>query len=500
MARKFTRVRRPTLRKRITRKQKGGSRSKLFKDAYVISMDKTSERYIDIEQHANKAGLILQHWPATVLQKSDKIRYELPYKGVGRPLFCDRLNNMYNIGTVGCFLSHRELLRHIASLNSSEIGTLILEDDAKINLDLFVKLETIERELPKDWDILFLDKGGLKRSVSPISDNLVKIIKSLDGDTNWGAHSYIVKNSSIKTKILPTLEHMIDGIDRQYNVNADKINQYIAYGIIPVNKFHSTNSTILKYDKTRVKPWVLVQYDNRPIPDHYKKLIEINKEYCKKYGYEYIFKSDTYDLPPWWIKVKICKDLLETDKYSGVMWLDTDAVIYDCSKSLDTFTSDKTIDFFIAKDPPTWGAPINAGVWIVKNTNVGKNIMKDWFSYYDKTKWIENKNIQPSSETVDYKKWSNPLSLHWYIDPKLSEYERRWAGINFEQGALYEKTMQNPVFKNNMKLLPNIVLSYWIPDKSKGTFTLQFFSSLSDITPHTNDYYIDKFINERNTC
>jgi GR25 family glycosyltransferase involved in LPS biosynthesis len=505
MSRKFTRLRHYKKRFTLKKRQKGGSCSNLFKDAYVISMDKNSERYIDIENDANNAGLVLQHWPATFLEKTEKLRYELPYKGVGRTLFCDRLNNVYNIGTVGCFLSHRELLRHIVTLNSPELGTLILEDDVKIRPDLFIKLASVERELPKDWDILFLDKGGLKKSETPISDNLVKIRKSLDGDTNWGTHCYIVKNSSIKRKILPILEHMIDGIDRQYNVHADKINQYIAYGIIPLNEIHSKKSTITEHEKSMYtgksnKSWVLVQYDNRPIPDYYKELIEINKEYCKKYGYEHIIITEKYELPPWWIKVKICKELLESDKYSGVMWLDTDAVIYDCSKSLDIFTSDKTIDFFIAKDPPVWGAPVNAGVWIVKNTQVGKNIMRDWFNKYDKTKWIKNTTIQKSYETVDYKKWSNPLSLTWYIDARLSEYERRWAGINFEQGALYEKTMQNPMFKNHVKVLPNVVLSHWIPDKLKGTFTLQFFSSLSHITPHTNTYYIDKFINERNSC
>jgi len=46
------------------------------------------------------------------------------------------------------------------------------------------------------------------------------------------------------------------------------------------------------------KPWALVQYDNRPIPEHYQKLIEVNKEYCRKYNYEHILKTEPIDLPP----------------------------------------------------------------------------------------------------------------------------------------------------------------------------------------------------------
>jgi GR25 family glycosyltransferase involved in LPS biosynthesis len=516
MSRKFTRINRKS-KLRKTRKyiQKGGNSqvelkqgSKLFKDVYVISTDKYSDRYKNVEEKAKVAGVSIKYWPATVLEKSEKLRYELPLKGIGRSLFSERTNKMFNLGSIGCYLSHRNLLEYISKIDDKSTGTLILEDDAEISPDFFKKLSEIELHIPNDWDMLFLDKWGEIKSEIPIYKNLVKIKKTFDTRSNWGTYSYIVKNSSIKSKILPVLERMVDYLDVQYNIYADKLNEYIAYGIIPYNKKHNDNSIIYKNeiqnDKIKLdikKPWALIQYDNRPIPDHYKKLIEVNKEYCKHHGYHHIFKSEPYDLPHWWIKVKICKELLESDKYSGVMWLDTDAVIYDCSINLDTFTNDKIIDFFIAKDPPAWGGPINAGVWIVKNTEIGKNIMRDWFSHYDKTKWIKNNNIQKSSDKPDAQKWINEkLSLAWYINPKLSEHEQKWAGINFEQGALYEKTIQNSEFKNNIKILPNIVLSNWVADKSKGTFTLQFFSSLPIITKHTTEHYIDIFFKERLTC
>lgn len=242
------------------------------------------------------------------------------------------------------------------------------------------------------------------------------------------------------------------------------------------------------------KTWAIVQYDNRPLPDMYQKLIQVNKDYCKLYGYKHFLKTHEIDLPPWWIKVKLCKDILETNKYCGVMWMDTDAAIYDPSISLDNFT--KGADFFISKDPPIWDKPVNAGIWIVKNTSMGKHIMRDWLSHYHEEKWIKNNKIIPSSE-IDAKKWKNPYAFSWYIDTTLSKYERKWAGINFEQGALYERTIKNPVFTPHVNILPNIILCYWLPTKKQGSFVGHFFSMLKHITNHDQKYYIDKFLKER---
>ena len=243
------------------------------------------------------------------------------------------------------------------------------------------------------------------------------------------------------------------------------------------------------------KTWAIVQYDNRPLSNLYQKLIQVNKDYCKLYGYKHFLKTHDVNLPHWWIKVKLCKELLETNQYCGVMWLDTDAAIYDASTSLDDFT--KGADFFISKDPEIWGAPVNAGIWIVKHTKMGKRIMRDWFSHYDKHKWVKNNNVLPSSEPIDARRWKNPLTFSWYVNTTLSDYERNWAGINFEQGALYEKTIQNPTFTPYVKILPNSILSHWLPTTLHGSFVGHFFSMLKHITNHDQKYYIDKFLKER---
>ena len=269
MKRKFTRVNRKRNVRR-TRKslQKGGSGTTLFKNTYVISTDKTSERYKNIETKAKVAGLSIQLWPATVIKPEHSIRKGLPLKGIGISHFTDRSNKYFNLGGIGCFLSHRELLKHI-SRNNSSIGTLILEDDAEIPSDLFQKVDIITKELPDDWDILFLDKWGGK-SETRVSKHIVKIKPSLDPYVCFGTYSYIVKNNSIKTKILPCLKYMTNHIDLQYTAYADVINEYISYGVIPVNKEYNNTSIITTVDSKNQTG------NSMPITEYIKYALFIN--------------------------------------------------------------------------------------------------------------------------------------------------------------------------------------------------------------------------------
>jgi len=256
-----------------------------------------------------------------------------------------------------------------------------------------------------------------------------------------------------------------------------------------VKKFTRKSTRKIYKQRGGSKPWVLVQYDDRPIPDHYKKLIEVNKEYCKKYNYEHILRTDPIDLAPWWVKVQICKELLNSNKYNGVMWLDTDVGIFDCSRSLDEFTKDPKIHFFISKDPfPDEMSIINAGAWMVKNTPLGNEIMNEWFKLYDKTKWIRGGDPNP------------PFENKLVIDPKLSFFDKAWAGINFEQGALYYNFVRNPKYKDSINVLPNKVLSHWEPNKNDGSFTGHFFRFVKNHSKYDNKHHIDIFLKERIRC
>ena len=195
--------------------------------------------------------------------------------------------------------------------------------------------------------------------------------------------------------------------------------------------------------------YIIVQYDDRPIHPNCKTMMAINKMYCAIHGYKYKFKSTHIDvdkLPPYWIKVQLVIDIL--DKYpdcDGVLWLDTDACVYDLNRSLDSFSGN-----FVCSSESIMYTGMNAGVWIVKNTEHGRTIMKIWMSYYIKDNWV--------------------LEDKWIC--KVGE----WAGVSYEQGAFNINILEQykeilNINRVKWNILNNISSSYTEPEIS---FTYHF--------------------------
>jgi len=197
------------------------------------------------------------------------------------------------------------------------------------------------------------------------------------------------------------------------------------------------------------KPWIIVQYDNREVKTEYKILIQQNKAYCAKYGYAHIFETKPYDLPPYWIKVRLIKDLLDTNNYKGAMWLDTDAVIHNHSMSIDDLLlKDKSM--YYCRDCPKWNQDFNAGVWIILNDKHGKEILDKWMNSYSEKDWTKENNKWTSSGT--------------------------WAGTTYEQGAFTQYV--RPQFEQYTHMYPwQHLQSYEV---SPHTFAMHFAGELSD--------------------
>ena len=211
-----------------THKQKGGGKSALFEDAYTINIPSAARRWQKMQEFAGKAGMPLQKWEGVVI---DKTKLDtLPPLGVGTTSFKDRTGAVFNLGVIGAFLGHRNLFEHIARTGQSKPGTFISEDDIDIPVDFYQKLAALEPEINEhaaDWDILFLDKHLPTISGKQVSPHLLKLDKDVTAVRNWGIWSYIVKNSSVPTKILPVFETMMDVPDIQLARHADKINMYL---------------------------------------------------------------------------------------------------------------------------------------------------------------------------------------------------------------------------------------------------------------------------------
>ena len=167
---------------------------------------------------------------------------------------------------------------------------------------------------------------------------------------------------------------------------------------------------IYRYFTYTSPKWIIIQYDDRPIKEIYKPLIERNKKYCKMHGYNHIFKKSGYtDIPPYWRKVQLTIDTLKNNpSCQGVMWLDTDAAFADYNKKIEDYTkSDKSM--YISKQS---NGPFNSGVWFVRNDAKGLEIMNSWMESYKQTVWTKNGSS-----------WETTGSF---------------GGPNYEQGAFFD--------------------------------------------------------------
>ena len=161
----------------------------------------------------------------------------------------------------------------------------------------------------------------------------------------------------------------------------------------------------------------IVSYDNRKM----NELIEIHKDnlknYARKHNYTYLFLNkyeNKLDLPVYWKKIQIVKDLL--NDYDYVLWMDTDAFVIRQNIPLEyiiSLTPSKSI--FIGKDHS--GSRIsqitgntNAGAFMIKNNPIGHKFLEDCINYYTS-------------------------STECLVNGKLG-LKGKWAGMCYEQGVM----------------------------------------------------------------
>jgi hypothetical protein len=203
--------------------------------------------------------------------------------------------------------------------------------------------------------------------------------------------------------------------------------------------------------------WLVLQYDDRNLEQDYKILMNRNKEYAKLHGYEYKFvKSGHKDIPPYWRKVELVKELLP--KYKGILWIDTDAVVFDMNKSLNSITR---LSYSFYKSQDNWKFPnhhFNAGVWLIKNTPEMNMLMADWSSLYKEKDWLQNSQHK------------------WHTTGK-------WSNTTYEQGSFIDHIQ--PKYKKHIKRLPCNILQGCLEDinTKNEPFIIHFMSRFKEHIP-----------------
>lgn len=157
-------------------------------------------------------------------------------------------------------------------------------------------------------------------------------------------------------------------------------------------------SIFKEYFENNSQKVCIVQFDTRAgkskdIDD----LCSLNNNICSKdVSCQYYFSNDTLGISPYWAKVKHVQHVLNNSNYEYVIWLDTDAII-NLPKNLKLIDFIKNYidnkDMMVSGDMPPWEpGPFNAGVWVVKNNEKGKEIIKEWLDLYDHSLWKQDEN------------------------------------------------------------------------------------------------------------
>ena len=192
---------------------------------YILNLDRRIDRMNDMTKLMNE--LMVYKWerfPA-IKPKFNSIDRDL-YSGYNRMM---KLNKKYVKGSVGCKLSHIEILK-LAKKNHYK-SILILEDDVEF-VGNFRHIDIGMRELEGiRWDILYLGLGRAKYKEIEGKVFLHKVVKGLC------THAYIVNNLSY-TKIIKLLENSNKQIDVTYQEN---FGNYLQCYIIP-NQFQQNKS------------------------------------------------------------------------------------------------------------------------------------------------------------------------------------------------------------------------------------------------------------------
>ena len=220
------------------------------KSIHVINLDKDVSRWNSISSVT--IAIKPKRWPATY--GKDLSQDEMAQQGVGYAMtrsgkgsYSEQGKDLRNQGVVGCFLSHKNLIKYLGDQDVPEnYGHLILEDDVTIPADFLKPTDEWHKHyknIPTDWDMVYMDITAPVGTL--VAPHIYKLKYSIHEKGNWGTHAYLVRHGSIKSKISPWLSHMVDTIDEQYKIKFNEWNVYaVVPGIMPLNEVLSNDSTI----------------------------------------------------------------------------------------------------------------------------------------------------------------------------------------------------------------------------------------------------------------
>ena len=161
-----------------------------------------------------------------------------------------------------------------------------------------------------------------------------------------------------------------------YNIISDDDTSYFTKFFYDVNVFTNIiNNNKLTIPNNKKNKILFVTFENRK-----KEYIDIHNQnismYSTKWGHTYKFITNC-DHNVYWCKIKIVLDELSNGDYDYVIWLDSDTVIKKHNIDISNILNQYNSDIFVGSDNNKIFNLINAGVFIIKNSDIGKQFLQD---------------------------------------------------------------------------------------------------------------------------
>jgi hypothetical protein len=172
---------------------------------------------------------------------------------------------------------------------------------------------------------------------------------------------------------------------------------------------------------------------------------EINKKYCDEKGYIYHLESDDMKInnslegrSPTWYKPKFINEVFELYNPDYILFLDADAIVCDFSQNIEDFI-DPNFNIICTEDHGP--SVMNAGVFLLKNSEWTKTFMNKW--------WYICDTLQggPNNEVGFYRNglWHDQTCFGDLMNKRLDSK----SNINIVSNKkLNGRTYKNPVDRN----------------------------------------------------
>lgn len=173
----------------------------VFPYKFCINLDRRPERWAAMRENFERFGIS----SVERLSAVDGKEVELP----------ERLSHL-RVLDYACTMSHLAAVKKAREMKAPSV--LIFEDDCLFDPDFVRKFPDYMRQVPADWDMLFLGGYHFEKPL-PVSENIVRAVKTLT------AHAYAVKQT-LYDAFIELNENPPAIIDRNNTILQEKFNCY----------------------------------------------------------------------------------------------------------------------------------------------------------------------------------------------------------------------------------------------------------------------------------